>query len=78
MIRMLTSFREESTPLFAAFRTGRRENASRLSVSAAPPAVLRLADDVTAVDALVYRSAIVRLLCDLEQLERAVGAQACA
>ena len=49
--------------------------APRLQLSALPAATLRDLDAITAVDAQVFRSALLRLLCDIGALERATGQQ---
>ena len=41
----------------------------------APPEVLADVDAITAVDAKVYRAAVLRLLCDIRALEEAAGAR---
>ena len=52
----------------------RRQRAARkVSVTEAPAAVLRQLDEVLSVDMLVYRAAVMRVLCDLKALEHATG-----
>ncbi len=59
----------------AHVRNARGQRArSQTTIGDAPPSVLRAADAVTAVDARVYRSAVLRLLCDIAALEAATGA----
>ena len=54
----------------------RKQRASRkVSVGEAPPEVLRQLDAVTRIDALVYRAAVLRVLCDVRALELATGSR---
>ena len=52
-----------------------QRKAPRLQLSTLPAATLRDLDAITAVDAQVFRSALLRLLCDIGALERATGQQ---
>ena len=55
-------------------RNSRNQRAKQgVTIADASPAVLRAADAVTTVDARLYRSAVLRLLCDLRALEAASG-----
>jgi len=62
------------TPRRAHVRNSRRERARRaVTLSELPPPMLRRLDAITEVDRLVYRGAVLRLLCDLQALEAATG-----
>ena len=50
-----------------------RAKGAKVSVGGATAPVLRRLDEVTRVDARVYQSAMMRVLCDLRALERATG-----
>ena len=46
-----------------------------MTMADAPAATVADVDAITAVDARVYRAAVLRLLCDLRALEEATGAR---
>ena len=52
-----------------------RSRAKKVTMTDAPPEVLADVDAITAVDAKVYRAAVLRLLCDIRALEEAAGAR---
>ena len=52
-----------------------RRKAPRIQLSALPAATLRDLDAITAVDAHIFRSAVLRVLCDIAAVERATGQQ---
>ena len=52
-----------------------RSRAKKVTMADAPPEVLADVDAITAVDAKVYRAAVLRLLCDIRALEEAAGAR---
>lgn len=72
----LASIRVLPTPnkRVAHVMNSRRQRAARkVSVTEAPPDVLRQLDDVLSVDLRVYRAAVLRVLCDLRALEQVTG-----
>ena len=50
-----------------------QRKAARLSTASLPEATLRDIDAITTVDAQVFRSAVLRLLCDIRAVEAATG-----
>ena len=52
-----------------------RSRAKKVTMADAPPEVLADVDAITAVDAKVYRAAVLRLLCDIRALEEAAVAR---
>ena len=66
----------QSTVRRAHVMNSRRQRvARRVSVTEAPPETVAALDAITAVDAAVYRAAVLRVLCDIRALERATGAR---
>jgi hypothetical protein len=62
-------------PRIAHVMNSRRQRAAKkVTIAQVPPATIGELDEVTAVDARVYRAVVLRLLCDLRALERATGA----
>mmetsp|Transcript_38395 Transcript_38395/g.67505 ORF Transcript_38395/g.67505 Transcript_38395/m.67505 type:complete len:147 (+) Transcript_38395:228-668(+) len=67
----------ESTPQHARrahVMNSRRQRAARkVSLAEVPPETISRLDSITKVDAQVYRAAVVRVLCDIQAVERATG-----
>eukprot|EP00966_Prymnesium_polylepis_P128535 2972860-Prymnesium_polylepis.1 len=51
----------------------RQRPGAKVSVAGAPPEIVARLDAITAVDAAVYRAAVLRVLCDIHALEQATG-----
>jgi hypothetical protein len=54
-------------------RNAGQEGVKSLRISDIPSETLRKLDAITRIDAVVYRAAVVRLLCDIAALELASG-----